>query len=163
MLGSLTPLLYLQVSPVIVVIRNLKTGAAISAAPELALSADNPPKVLGVGNSARSAAKAATQARLINPFAHPRTMVSDFTSAEILLKALVGKVLKKSLLSPAPSMVIHPMGNPDGGFHTGGEAGFQGAGDGGRCAPGLGVDGAAVDGRRAQNPSDPADAGHWEA
>ncbi|MEZ5707440.1 MAG: rod shape-determining protein [Burkholderiaceae bacterium] len=163
MLGSLTPLLYLQVSPVIVVIRNLKTGAAISAAPELALSADNPPKVLGVGNSARSAAKAATQARLINPFAHPRTMVSDFTSAEILLKALVGKVLKKSLLSPAPSMVIHPMGNPDGGFTQVEKRAFR------ELAMGAGArlvwvwTGRPLTDDELKTRQTPADAGHWEA
>jgi rod shape-determining protein MreB and related proteins len=163
MLSSLTPLLYLQISPVIVVVRNLKTGAALSAVPELALSLDNPPKVLGVGNSARAAAKAAPQARLINPFAHPRTMISDFTGAEILIKAMCSKVLKKSLFSPSPAVVVHPMGNPDGGFTQVEKRAFR------ELALGSGArtvwvwTGRPLTDEEIKIRKTPADAGSWEA
>lgn len=115
MFSALQPIVYVQVSPERLTLKNLKTGEALSEVPELAISAAPKPKILAVGPQARSAASSHA-AELVNPFAHPRSMVSDFTVAEQLLKHQLRRVLGNSLLSLSPCIIIHPLGSPAGGF-----------------------------------------------
>jgi rod shape-determining protein MreB len=115
MLSAFTPIIYVQISPERLALKNLKTGESISEVPELAMSLPPKPKILAVGPQARVVA-ASQAAEVINPFAHPRSLVSDFTVAEQLLKHQVRKVLGNSLLTLSPYVVIHPLGSPAGGF-----------------------------------------------
>lgn len=117
MLAFLQPLLYIQITPERVAIRNLRTGASLSEVADLALGQQGgKPRVLAVGAQAQMAAAAEPGARLVRPFAHPRTLVSDFISAELLLRTLVKQSLGKRLLAISPMVVMHPMGSPEGGF-----------------------------------------------
>lgn len=115
MFSALQPVVYIQISPERLTLKNLKTGESISEVPELAISATPKPKILGVGPQARVAA-ASQPAKVVNPFAHPRSLVSDFTIAEQLLKHQLRRILGSSLLSFSPYVVIHPLGSPAGGF-----------------------------------------------
>ncbi|MDP2015617.1 rod shape-determining protein [Hydrogenophaga sp.] len=115
MLNFLRPTLYIQISPECVTVKNVKSGISIAEVPEMAINTGDKPTILAVGSLARLAA-AAQGAQVINPFAHPRTMVSDFTTAELLLKSLVRQVMGRSPLMFAPTVVIHPLGSPAGGF-----------------------------------------------
>lgn len=115
MFSALQPIIYVQISPERLTLKNLKTGESISEVPELAISATPKPKILAVGPQARVAA-ASQQAEVLNPFAHPRSLVSDFTVAEQLLKHQLRRVLGNSLLSLSPRVVMHPLGSPAGGF-----------------------------------------------
>lgn len=112
---SLKPVVYIQISPELLTVKYLKSGVTISEIPELAISAPPKPRILGVGTAAR-AASTAEPSELINPFAHPRSLVSDFTVAEQLVKHQLRRALGKPLLAIAPSVVIHPLGSPAGGF-----------------------------------------------
>jgi len=49
-------------------------------------------------------------------FAHPRSLVSDFTVAEQVLKAYFRRVRGKSLLQPNPLVIVHPLGEHEGGL-----------------------------------------------
>ena len=116
MLSFFSPLVYIQISPHLLTLKNLKTGLEISEVAEIALSLPPKPKViLGAGAQARLAS-ASEPAQLIQPFAHPRSLVSDFASAEALIRIQLQRVLGKGWLRVAPSVVMHPLGNPDGGF-----------------------------------------------
>ena len=116
MLSFFSPLVYIQISPHLLILKNLKTGLEISEVAEIALSLPPKPKViLGAGAEARLAS-ASEPAQLIQPFAHPRSLVSDFASAEALIRLQLQRVLGKGWLRVAPSVVMHPLGNPDGGF-----------------------------------------------
>lgn len=116
MLSFFSPLVYIQISPNLLTLKNLKTGLEISEVAEIALSLPPKPKViLGAGAEARLAS-ASEPAQLIQPFAHPRSLVSDFASAEALIRIQLQCVLGKGWLRVAPSVVMHPLGNPDGGF-----------------------------------------------
>ena len=116
MLSFFSPLVYIQISPNLLTLKNLKTGLEISEVAEIALSLPpNPKVILGAGAQARLAS-ASEPARLIQPFAHPRSLVSDFASAEALIRLQLQRVLGKGWLRVAPSVVMHPLGNPDGGF-----------------------------------------------
>jgi len=116
MLSFFSPLVYIQISPNLLTLKNLKTGLEISEVAEIALSLPPKPEViLGAGAEARLAS-ASEPAQLIQPFAHPRSLVSDFASAEALIRLQLQRVLGKGWLRVAPSVVMHPLGNPDGGF-----------------------------------------------
>lgn len=116
MLSFFSPLVYIQISPNLLTLKNLKSGLEISEVAEIALSLPPKPKViLGAGAEARLAS-ASEPAQLIQPFAHPRSLVSDFASAEALIRLQLQRVLGKGWLRVAPSVVMHPLGNPDGGF-----------------------------------------------
>ncbi|MBC3921135.1 rod shape-determining protein [Undibacterium sp. CY18W] len=108
--------LYVQISPEQLSVRNVKSGESISEVPELAISAPPDQKILGVGATARSVAASQIGALVVNPFAHPRSLVSDFTAGQQLIKAFVSRLMGGSRLAMSPTIIVHPLGNPDGGF-----------------------------------------------
>lgn len=115
MFATLKPVIYVQVSPERLTVKNLKSGEVIAEIPEMAISALPKSKILAVGPEARIAA-ASQPAEVVNPFAHPRTLVSDFTVAEKLLKHYLRRIQCNSFLTLAPAVVMHPLGCPAGGF-----------------------------------------------
>lgn len=115
MFDFLKPPLYIRLSPHRLTVRNVKTGAFVSEVPEIAITRGPKPRILGVGDEA-TLHRSNKIAQVINPFAHPRSLISDFTCAEQLLKAFLRKVSAKSLLAASPRVVFHPLGDPAGGF-----------------------------------------------
>ncbi|WP_431096382.1 rod shape-determining protein [Polaromonas aquatica] len=107
--------LYIRLSPYRLTVRNVRSGAFISEVPEIALSRGLKVKILGVGNDA-ALHKSSNSAQVINPFSHPRSMVSDFTRGEQVLKAFVRKLQGGHALSVSPRVVFHLLGEPAGGF-----------------------------------------------
>lgn len=115
MFGFFRPILYVMISPELLTIKNLSSGRVISEVPEVAISKSPRPKILGVGSKAREAALS-EPSQIVNPFAHPRSLVSDFTVAEQLLKYQVLQATKGSFIRIPPSIIMHPLGSPAGGF-----------------------------------------------
>jgi rod shape-determining protein MreB len=115
MLTMLKPTIYVQLSPERLTVRNARTGEAISEIPEIAISQDQKKKIVGVGAEA-SFHKSSPLVEVVNPFAHPRSLVSDFTVGEQLLKAFLRRINGRSFLRLAPTVVLHPQGKPAGGF-----------------------------------------------
>ncbi|MES2509928.1 MAG: rod shape-determining protein MreB [Pseudomonadota bacterium] len=107
--------LYVRLSPYKLSVRNVKTGLAISEVPEIALSRGLNPRTLDIGDKA-ALHKSSKTAVVINPFAHPRSLVSDFTTGDRVLKAFVRQLNKRSRFRLAHRMVLHPQGEPAGGF-----------------------------------------------
>lgn len=117
MLSSFIPTIYVQLSPERLTLRNAKTGVTISEIPEIAIARGTKPRILGVGGEARLQRAASTvEVEIINPFAHPRSLVSDFISGEQVLKGLLRRLLSESIFAASPRVVLHPMGDPEGGF-----------------------------------------------
>ena len=115
MLTSLMPTIYVQLSPERLTVRNAKTGEAISEVPEIAITQDPKPAIVGIGTEARSHESIPT-VKVVNPFAHPRTLVSDFAVGEQLLKAFLRRLQGRSIFAISPRVVMHPLGDPAGGF-----------------------------------------------
>lgn len=118
MLQSLLPLYYVQISPAEVSVLNVKSGVLVRDLPEVAWSPGAKPAILAVGRTARQAA-AQSGGVWANPFGHPRSLVSDFVLAEAVLKHLIVQAAPagwRRLVSPSPRMVIHPLGEPEGGY-----------------------------------------------
>ena len=114
MLSSLQPVLYIQIAPRQLDLRNAKTGAALCEVAEIAIQRQPKFKVLGVGNEARG--HAGDSVEIAQPFAHPRSLVSDFTLGEQLLKVLIQRLQGRGFLVLAPVVILHPLGQPEGGF-----------------------------------------------
>jgi rod shape-determining protein MreB len=115
MFDFLKPPLYIRLSPYRLTVRNVKTGEFISEPPDIAISRGPKPKVLGAGDEA-ALYKSSKSAQVLNPFSHPRSMMSDFTAGEQVLKAFVKKLPKRHVLSPSPRVLFHLQADPAGGF-----------------------------------------------
>ena len=100
------PIVYIRIHPEELSVRNVKTGDAIIAPPLLAISggievhgsvlqggttvSGTNPKVVAIGEEAFRL-KDENGIRIINPFSHPRTPLSDFCAAEYLISKFMYK------------------------------------------------------------------------
>lgn len=109
------PIIYVQISPERLTLRNVRTGEFISEVPEVAIAYDNKVRIIGVGSEA-NLHRSNPSVKIVNPFAHPRTLLSDFTVAEQLLKIFLRRMHGTSIFAVSPKVVIHPLGEPEGGF-----------------------------------------------
>jgi rod shape-determining protein MreB len=108
---------YVQLAPNKLTVRNPKSGKSVSDVPELAVRPDAKGKrvVAAVGSGARQL-EGTPGTEVLNPFAHPRSLLSDFSIAEKVLQYFVREALPASFLRPAPAIVMHPLVDPEGGF-----------------------------------------------
>lgn len=96
--------------------RHVGRGEAVFIPPLVAIDTRGTRKVLAIGNDAQHL-REVPHVDVVNPFTHPRTLISDFTTAQVLLRAAVKFLFKKSSwFLPAPIIVMHPVENPLGGF-----------------------------------------------
>ena len=109
------PIIYVQLSPDRLMVRNPKSGVTVSERPEIAISRMPKPKMVAVGAAARTL-QASPGVEVVNPFAHPRSLVSDFVLGEQTLKAFLARMNSGRFFAPAPKIVMHLMGDPAGGF-----------------------------------------------
>lgn len=115
LLASLAPTLYIQVSAERLHLRNARTGESVSEPPLLALGRDGG-KIVAAGAAAEAVARSNPGIEVVRPFGHPRSLVSDYTAGEQLLRHFVHKLKPRSLLAVSPRIVLHLMGEPAGGF-----------------------------------------------
>ena len=71
-------------------------GTQFSEISEVGKVHDPKTRIVGVGVAARSWVDG-LNGKVVNPFGHPRSLVSDFTVAEQLLKTVVRQVLGSAL------------------------------------------------------------------
>ena len=109
--------LYVQLSPTLLTVHDPHTGVTVAEVPEIALQSLPGTKrtVVSVGTQARAAA-GQPHVQVHNPLAHPRSLVSDFTLAEQLLKAFVRRAVRGAAWLPSPEVVMHPLGEHAGGL-----------------------------------------------
>ena len=115
LLSYFQPIVYVKLHPDTITMREVKSGRTLTEPPVVAISREAKKRVLGVGEAAR-AASTTQPADLVNPFKHPRSLLSDFTVAEVVIKGLVKKLFEGRLFVPAPIVVLHPRVDPEGGF-----------------------------------------------
>ena len=115
LLSYFQPIVYLTLQPDMLSIRDVASGRNITEPPLAAISREPEKRLLGVGEAARVAA-AMQPADLVNPFKHPRSLLSDFTLAQVVIKGFVKRMFEGRLFAGAPVVVLHPRVNPEGGF-----------------------------------------------
>jgi rod shape-determining protein MreB len=86
-------------------------------------------KLLAIGREAEKC-RGNPGVDVANPFAHPRTLLADFTQAEALVKACFKRAAKGRLLQLAPILLLHPIGKDEGGYTQIEQRAFQELGRG---------------------------------
>lgn len=114
-LNFFNTVIYVKLSPEKITVREVKSGYEISEPPLIAIVRKPKEAVLAYGNKAAEIANTQT-VELVNPFKHPRALLSDFTVAEAVMKYFVGRAGQSGLFKPAPTIVLHPLIDPEGGF-----------------------------------------------
>ena len=109
------PLVYIRISPETLSLRDVSSQRQFTAPALVAISREEKRRVIAVGDAARTAA-AMQSADLVSPFAHPRSIVSDYTVAEMLLKEFMKRLFDGRLFRASPVIVMHPKVDPEGGF-----------------------------------------------
>lgn len=113
LLSSLAPVVYVQISPDKLTVRNARSGQTISEPPLVAIEQGTKRRILAVG--AEGATRAGPNVEIVNPFAHPRSLVSDFTVGEQLLKAFLRRLKANSVVGLAPRVDLIAGEFPVGG------------------------------------------------
>jgi rod shape-determining protein MreB len=114
--------IYIQISPHRITLRNVQSGETATSSPEIAIEKGRTPKVVAVGAKARKQESRTVQ--VLNPFAHPRTLLADFGAAQMLLRAMLPQVAGRTLFG-GPRLVLHLQDDPAGGFTQLEIRGFQ--------------------------------------
>ena len=116
MLNLFRNTVYVRIKPDRMSVLHVESGNEHSDLPALAIERKNGKgTVVAVGHAA--AAKAGLINVIVaNGFKHPRTLLADFTLAEQTLKHFLKLVLRGSLFTPAPVVVIHPQVALEGGL-----------------------------------------------
>jgi rod shape-determining protein MreB len=117
MFSAFFSLLYIQISPDTITIRDVRNNLTIEEPAELAVSfIERRMQVIAVGHDAQAALAKHPTASIARPFAHPRTLTSEYLAAEALITQLIARTLGP-LRSRLPfKVVLHLMGDPEGGF-----------------------------------------------
>ena len=113
--AAFSPTLYVQIWEHRLKVTNLKTGQVHDTAPLVAIETHprGVKKIVGIG-AAAGQLPLRSNIELINPFSHPRTLLSDFLVAEKLVMHAVREACGKGLVPAAPAIIMHPMEKLEG-------------------------------------------------
>ncbi len=130
MLEFLKPTIYIRLNPEIISVRNVRTGKSIDEPPLIAISGGikvegsvlqggatytgTNPVVLAVGFEAKALANR-PDVKIVNPFVHPRTPLSDLPVTEIIIKKMVRKLLGRMAIVFPPTIFLHWTVDLEGG------------------------------------------------
>jgi len=108
--------IYIQIWENRIKATNIKTGKVYDEKPLLAISLNEKGTKLieAVGNDALFAEN--SKIKVINPFSHERSLISNFEIGEKLLQHIIGLLLQQSIFKLRPRVVIHPMEKLEGGL-----------------------------------------------
>lgn len=115
MLKVLRPTAYAQLDPERLEVRDVRSGRRYAARPVGAVLDGPTPRVVRIGGDALTAS-AERPLRIVNPFKHPRMLVSDLTLGQQVLRRFLGKLYPSVLVPRRPVLVLHPRVDPEGGF-----------------------------------------------
>lgn len=116
LLARLSPCFYVQIRASRLTVTNTTTGERWDQAPLLALesNAKGGKTVLTIGDEAKKRVDAGIE--VVNPFTHPRTLISDFSLAEKLLQEVFKAMSKNRLMPASPAVIMHPLEKLEGGL-----------------------------------------------
>lgn len=108
--------LYIQLAPQRISIRLPRTGTMLSEAADIAIAHKGTSRVVAAVGHAASVLRGSAGVQVYSPFAHPRSIINHCEEAEALLCQLIKQALGMRWLAWAPTVVLHPLGQPEGGF-----------------------------------------------
>ena len=115
---------YIQIWEDRIKVVDIDTGDYFDEKPYLALETNDKGKMI-VNSFGNSACVNTPTIKSINPFLHPRILVSNFFVAEKLMQIIISQLHSKTFMNASPKMVIHPMVKLDGGLTLIEKVGFR--------------------------------------
>lgn len=115
-INNKSPIFYVQIWENRIKVTEINSGNVYDEKPLIATKINNKGEeiVYAVGNSAET--KEELHVKIINPFSHPRTLISNFVAAEKVLQHIIRLLVKRKFFMLSPVTVIHPMEKIDGGI-----------------------------------------------
>lgn len=104
--------IYVRITRQRLLARDVRYGKEVDLEPLVALTRDPEPKVAAIGAEARIVGPY----DVVNPFDHPRSILSDFGAAEKLLQHAFFVLFEGRWLRPSPVVIIHPLEKVEGGL-----------------------------------------------
>jgi rod shape-determining protein MreB len=98
--------IYVRIGRESLTVRDARTGKELKEPPLAAIAQGAAKTLLAIGTEAASLG-GRDGVVVVNPFAHPRTPLSDFTTAEALIKAMIRKLDGGRWWLPNPAIVMH--------------------------------------------------------
>ncbi len=109
--------IYIRLRASEIYLLHVESGSELSLPPEIAIDVSNGKKtIVAVGLEVKEAKKLKPSIKIFNGFEHPRTLIADFTMAELTLKYCFRKLMNKSLFAPSPVVIFHPLESDEGGY-----------------------------------------------
>lgn len=115
MLRYLRPIVYAQLDPERLSVRDVRSGRTFAARPVGAVLTGPIRRVVRVGDEALTAS-ADRPLQLINPFKHPRLLIAELGLGQQVLRGFLKKLYPARLVPRLPVLVLHPRVDPEGGF-----------------------------------------------
>ncbi len=108
---------YLTLTPELFRLYDVQANSWCSEPPVLAYRTGNNQQRIpvAVGHAAQACAEQ-PGITLVNGFAHPRTLLANFTFAEITMRLLLQKLSAKYALRLPPILILHPQARLEGGL-----------------------------------------------
>ncbi|MEN8250725.1 MAG: rod shape-determining protein [Bacteroidota bacterium] len=115
--NNLSPIFYLQIWENRIKVTEITSNKIFDESPLIAIKKNDKGEetVTAVGNNVKLMQNE-LDIEVINPFSHPRTLISNFMAAEKVLQYIIKTLSKHKLLAAPPLTVIHPMEKLDGGM-----------------------------------------------
>ena len=108
--------MYVQIWENRIKITDIQSGDCFDEEPLVAIRkpAKGTQAIVAIGNKAHQAV--GPDVILVNPFSHPRSLISDFPVGEKLLNYIFKELSRSSTFRPSPQVVIQPMEKTEGGL-----------------------------------------------
>lgn len=115
--NNLSPVVYVQIWENRIKATEITSGNIYDEKPFIAIKKNDKGEeiVTCVGNNAELL-KNELDTKIINPFSHPRALISNFVAAEKVLQHIIHTLSKHKFLAASPLTVIHPMEKLEGGL-----------------------------------------------
>jgi len=109
--------IYVRIRAKELYVRDVASGREWRGVPEVAIKTTAEHTIVAVGSDAAIAsAQDQETIEVVNPFRHPRSLISNFLVAEKLLQHALHKIFEGRWMRPAPVILMHPLEQLDGGL-----------------------------------------------
>ncbi|WP_020582852.1 rod shape-determining protein [Endozoicomonas elysicola] len=116
MINTFSPTLYVQIWQHRIKVSDVKTGQIFETSSEVGLGNDKKGHTIITSIGQDTISTECGTSQTINPFLHPRTIISNFPVATLVLQHAFQRLLSTRSFAPSPVVIMHPMENIEGGL-----------------------------------------------
>lgn len=108
--------LLIELSPELITIKSFTHHAVCEYVPWVAIrTTKGKQEIVGIGSKAQSMLES-NGLKVLNPFSHPRVIISNFIYAEKILQYAIHESYASRFVQPSPRIIMHPLRELEGGL-----------------------------------------------